>query len=181
MTVSPSTQGTPHSQATLDAEYLPGTSPSATGSPAATPRKPIVLRPGLLRQILGFLLVGGICTAVSLAIFALLRPSMGTQWANLVALILTSVLNTELNRRHSWAISGKEGWWRDHRRGLWVMLLALALTSSSLWFLHLFDPDPSVFEDIATITVANVLAAVTRFLLLRYWIFRRVRTDTAED
>ncbi|NYE94704.1 putative flippase GtrA [Psychromicrobium silvestre] len=145
--------------------------------PAALQRTPAN---GLWRQIGSFLVVGAICTVASLAIFAALRPFAGTQWANLVALVLTSILNTELNRRHSWGIQDRKHWWTDHRRGLWVMLLALALTSSSLWLLHAITPDPSVFEDVVTITIANVLAAATRFLLLRYWIFRRVRQQESE-
>ncbi|WP_394940778.1 GtrA family protein [Psychromicrobium sp. YIM B11713] len=141
----------------------------------STPRSPRRAA-GLWQQIGGFLVVGAICTAASLGIFAGLRPVTGTQWANLIALVLTSILNTELNRRLSWSIQDRQHWFQDHRRGLWVMLLALALTSSSLWLLHAFNPNPTVMEDVLTITAANVLAAVSRFLLLRYWIFRRVRT-----
>ncbi|WP_052663663.1 GtrA family protein [Psychromicrobium lacuslunae] len=151
------------------ADTVPATKPpqaAAESAPAA----------GLWRQIGGFLFVGAICTAASLAIFAGLRPFTGSQWANLIALVLTSILNTELNRRHSWAIKERQHWFRDHRRGLWVMLLALLLTSSSLWLLHAINPNPTVFEDVLTITAANVLAALSRFLLLRYWIFRRVRS-----
>lgn len=127
----------------------------------------------LVRQIGGFLVVGAICTAASLALYASLRPSVGVQWANAISLIVTSLLNTELNRRLSWNIQSRRMWVRDHLKGLLVMLLALALTSSSLWLLHAIVRQPSLAVEVITITAANVLAALTRFLLLRHWIFRR--------
>jgi len=130
---------------------------------------------GIRAQVAGFLAVGVVCTVASVAIFAVLRPLTGVQWANLISLVLTSILNTELNRRHSFGIHGRRYWLRDHRRGLWVMLLALGLTSGSLRLLHTLLPEASVLDELLTITAANVLAAVTRFLLLRYWIFRRIR------
>jgi putative flippase GtrA len=139
-------------------------------------------RPGaVLQQVLGFLAVGVVCTVASVAIYTLLRPVTGVQPANSISLILTSVLNTELNRRHSFGIRERRNWVRDHRRGLWVMLLALGLTSGSLWLLHAIAPEPSVAQELVTITVANVLAALTRFLLLRYWIFRRVHTAASAE
>ncbi len=134
-------------------------------------------RTGIRRQVRGFLVVGAICTIASVAIFALLRPVVGVQWANLVSLVLTSILNTHLNRRHSFGITERDRWIGDQRRGLWVMLLALGLTSGSLWLLHTVAPGASVLDELLVITAANVLAAVTRFLLLRYWIFRRLRNS----
>lgn len=131
--------------------------------------------PALRKQIRGFAIVAVICTGISMTIFASLRPAMGTQWANVASLVLCSVLNTELNRRMSFGVSGRQLWWRDQRRGLWVMLLALCMTSGSLWVLHQVAPGASVVTELAVIVLGNVASAVTRFLLLRYWIFRRVR------
>ncbi len=131
--------------------------------------------PVLAGQLRGFAFVAVICTVISMAIFASLRPAVGTQWANVVSLVLCSVLNTELNRRISFGVTDRHLWWRDQRRGLWVMLLALAMTSGSLWLLHQASPEASVPLELAVIVLGNVASAVTRFLLLRYWIFRRVR------
>lgn len=132
-------------------------------------------KPALARQLRGFALVAVICTVISMTIFAALRPSLGTQWANVVSLVLCSVLNTELNRRMSFGAGGRHLWWQDQRRGLWVMVLALVMTSGSLWVLHEASPNASIVLELAVIVLGNVASAVTRFLLLRYWIFRRVR------
>lgn len=132
--------------------------------------------PVLSQQLRGFAVVAVVCTIISMTIFASLRPIVGTQWANVISLILCSVLNTELNRRMSFGVSGRHLWWRDQRRGLWVMVLALAMTSGSLWLLHQINPAASIAVELSVIVLGNVASAVTRFVLLRYWIFRRVRT-----
>lgn len=132
-------------------------------------------KPVLLAQLRGFAVVAIICTVISMTIFASLRPMTGTQWANVISLVLCSILNTELNRRISFGLNGRHLWWRDQRLGLWVMLLALAMTSGSLWVLHQISPNASIVVELAVIVLGNVASAVTRFLLLRYWIFRRVR------
>lgn len=133
----------------------------------------------LRHQVRSFMVVAVICTATSVAIFAGLRPLVGVQWANGISLVLCSFLNTGLNRRLSFGISGPQDWFKDQRRGLWVMLLALGLSSGSLWLLHELAPNASITTELLVITAANVVAAVTRFLLLRYWIFRRVRRALA--
>lgn len=132
-------------------------------------------------QLRGFAIVAVICTVISMTIFAGLRPLTGTQWANVISLVLSSILNTELNRRMSFGVNGRDLWWQDQRRGLWVMILALAMTSGSLWALHEISPNASIFVELAVIVLANVTSAVTRFLLLRYWIFRRVRHGSPPD
>ncbi|MDJ0313141.1 GtrA family protein [Arthrobacter sp. H35-D1] len=149
---------------------------SAAGhGPLALPARWLGRHPVLASQLRGFAVVAVICTVISMAIFASLRPLTGTQWANAISLILCSVLNTELNRRMSFGIRGRHLWWRDQRRGLWVMLLALAMTSGSLVLLHQVLPDASITLELLVIVLGNVASAVTRFLLLRYWIFRRLR------
>lgn len=137
--------------------------------------------PVLLAQLRGFAIVAVICTVVSVLIFAALRPSIGTQWANAISLVLCSVLNTELNRRISFGVKGRHLWWRDQRRGLWIMLLALCMTSGSLALLEWVAPHASIMAELVVITFGNIASAVTRFVLMRYWIFRRLRKAQKEE
>lgn len=148
---------------------------TGSGLRAAVARR-MARHPALLGQLRGFAVVAVICTVISMALFAGLRPWVGTQWANAVSLVLCSFLNTTLNRRLSFGISNRSLWWRDQRRGLGVMVLALALTSGSLWLLHLLNPGPPVALELAVIVLGNMASALSRFVLLRYWIFRRVHT-----
>ena len=74
-------------------------SPAPAAVPLPSRRHRGVLRYPLVRQLLRFTAVGILCTATSLALYAFLRPYVGSQPANATALILTSLMNTALNRR----------------------------------------------------------------------------------
>src|SRR5680860_1809204 len=84
-----------------------------TRSPPATRHYRGIFRFPVMRQLLRFTGVGIICTATSLALYALLRPWLGPQLANAAALVLTSFMNTALNRRLTFKISGQR---RVHER-----------------------------------------------------------------
>lgn len=134
-----------------------------------------VLRFPVVRQLIRFSGVGVICTAASLGIYALLRPWLGAQLANAVALILTSLLNTALNRRLTFKIAGQQRRTRDHLNGLVVIDVALVITGSSLGVLHWFNPAATVRDELVATTLSGFLATAVRFSMLRHWIFRRAR------
>ncbi|MEE9096837.1 GtrA family protein [Pseudarthrobacter phenanthrenivorans] len=134
-----------------------------------------VLRFPVIRQLIRFSGVGVVCTAASLGIYALLRPWLGAQLANAVALILTSLLNTALNRRLTFKIAGHQRRTRDHLNGLVVIGVALVITGSSLGVLHWFNPGATVGDELVATTLSGFLATAVRFSMLRHWIFRRAR------
>lgn len=129
----------------------------------------------VVRQLVRFTGVGIICTATSLALYALLRPWLGPQLANAVALILTSLMNTALNRRLTFRIAGQGRMARDHLNGVIVIAVALAITGGSLGVLHWVNPEATVADELWTTTLSGFLATAVRFTMLRHWIFRRAR------
>jgi len=162
---------------TAAAEPVPGSAAVAvateTGAAATERRTTAASR--LWGQIGRFTVVGVLCTAASIGLYALLRPSVGPQWANALALVSTSILNTALNRAATFRIQGGQGAARDHARGLLVMGIAWVITASSLALLHWVQPQATVTEELWTTTLAGFLATVVRFTLFRQWIFRRAR------
>ena len=142
--------------------------------PAALRRRGILRFP-VVRQLLRFSGVGIICTGASLALYALLRPWIGPQPANAVALVLTSLLNTALNRRLTFKISGTQRRASDHLNGLVVIVVALLITGGSLGVLHWINPEATVRDELLTTTLSGFVATAVRFTLLRHWIFRRAR------
>ncbi|WP_426996177.1 GtrA family protein [Pseudarthrobacter sp. N5] len=134
-----------------------------------------LLRFPVLRQLIRFTGVGIICTATSLALYAVMRPWLGPQLANAAALIITSVMNTALNRRLTFKISDQRSMARDHLNGLFVILVALLITGGSLGILHWLRPEATVADELWTTTLSGFLATAVRFTLLRHWIFRRAR------
>lgn len=141
----------------------------------ATLRRRGIFRYPVVRQLVRFTGVGVICTAASLALYALLRPWIGPQPANAVALVLTSLLNTALNRRLTFKISGGQRRIRDHLNGVVVILVALVITGGSLGVLHWINPGATVADELLTTTLSGFLATAVRFTMLRHWIFRRAR------
>lgn len=161
----------------MDSSAAPRTEPRQTSlsRPLTSKRRKGILRYPVVRQLIRFTGVGIICTGTSLALYALFRTWMGPQLANAAALIITSLMNTALNRRLTFKITGNRKRTRDHLNGLIVIAVALVITGGSLGVLHAFRPDATLTEDLWTTTLSGFFATAVRFTMLRHWIFRRAR------
>ena len=159
----------------MDAQLEQPSPAPAVVLPPARRRHSGILRYPLVRQLIRFTGVGIVCTITSLALYAFLRPWIGAQPANAAALVLTSLMNTALNRRLTFKITERKRMKRDHLNGLIVILVALLLTGGSLGVLHWLNPDATVADELWTTTLSGFVATAVRFTLLRHWIFRRAR------
>jgi putative flippase GtrA len=137
--------------------------------------------PGLVGQLVRFAVVGILSTLAYLAIFVLLRGTVGAQTANLAALLITAVANTAANRRLTFGIRGGVGVLRAHAQGLVVFGLGLALTSGALTVLQAVAAPPSRTAELALLVLANAAATLLRFLLFRGWVFRPGTPATPVD
>ncbi|HEY2791987.1 MAG TPA: bifunctional glycosyltransferase family 2/GtrA family protein [Micromonosporaceae bacterium] len=122
---------------------------------------------GLGRQLRRFVLVGMASTIAYLLLFALFRTGMSPQVANVVALLLTAIANTAVNRRVTFGIRGSEDAIRHQVQGLGIFALGLVLTSGALALLGWADPGASRLAEVAVLVVANLAATVLRFVLFR--------------
>ncbi len=134
----------------------------------ATPGVP----PGLTRQLVRFGVVGVFSTLAYLALFVLLHHPLGSQGANVAALLSTTVANTALNRRFTFGVVGRQRRTRQQLQGLIVFGLALVLTSGTLAVAHSLHSAPPPSLELALLVTANAVATLMRFLLLRRWVFR---------
>jgi putative flippase GtrA len=124
----------------------------------------------LVRQALRFGVIGGLSTLAYLVLFVLLRASTGAQAANLIALLVTAVANTAVNRRFTFGVRG-DGALRQQLQGLVVFALGLGLTSGSLALLTATSAHPARAVEVVVLVAANLIATVLRFVLLRRWVF----------
>jgi len=124
----------------------------------------------LLRQAVRFAAIGVLSTLAYVALFTALRDGVGAQCANLLSLLITAIANTAANRRFTFAVRGPNRLARHHGEGLLVFGLALGITSTALAALHRFGITDR-FVELTVLMVANLAATVTRFLLLRGWVF----------
>ena len=135
----------------------------------------------LLRQVVRFGAIGIASTLAYVALFSALRTGIDVQAANFLALLITAVANAAANRRFTFGVRGRGRLVRHHGEGLMVFGLALAMTSSALAGLHTLGVTNYPVE-LAVLMAANLLATVTRFVLLRGWVFhpRRNAARVAE-
>lgn len=139
----------------------------------------------LLRESVGFAVVGAASTLAFLALYVVLRSWIDATWANVVGLLVTTIANTAANRRLTFGVRGRDAVVRHQLQGLFVFGIALALSTGALHLLHAVDPTPIRPVEVSALLVANALSTLLRFLALRTWIFRprgesrpRRRTDS---
>ncbi|GAA2770548.1 hypothetical protein GCM10020219_044270 [Nonomuraea dietziae] len=95
--------------------------------------------------------------------------------ANAVALFVTAVANTAANRRFTFGVKGSAGAIRHQVEGLIAFLVGLALTTGGLALLPSGAPHR---VELVAVIVANGLATLVRFLLLRVWVFNPDRRSS---
>jgi putative flippase GtrA len=142
--------------------------------PAPRPTHPDAVLAGrdgeLLWQLAAFGVIGLASTAAVAVLYALLRSWAPPLVANLAALVVVNLLNTEANRRLTFAgtSAARRG---AHLRGLIVFALYYALTSGALLALQAAVAHPSRWLEVAVLLIASVVGTAARFLLLRSWVF----------
>ncbi|WP_423923373.1 glycosyltransferase [Frigoribacterium sp. 2-23] len=138
-------------------------------------RRPFAVdtRPTFVAQVLRFGVIGLASTAAYALFYLVLQGVLVAQLANFLALLITAVLNTAANRRLTFGVRGRSGAARHHAQGLLVFGLAWLITAGSLVGLHTALPQAGVQVELVVLTVANLVATVLRFVLLRLWVFRR--------
>ena len=135
--------------------------------------RPRILDPrtAMAARLLRFCAVGVLSTAAYALLYLVLRQGMPAQVANLLALLITAVGNTTLNRRITFGVRGVEGRWRHQLRGLVTFGIGWSLTAASLWLLHTAVSAPHQAVEITVLTIANLAATVVRFSLFQTWVF----------
>ena len=125
---------------------------------------------GLGWQLVTFGLIGLASTAATAVLYALFRSWSPPLMANLVALVLVNLVNTEANRRLTFA-GADVSRQRVHLQGLVVFALYYALTSGALLILGILVASPSRWLEVAVLLAASAVGTAGRFLLLRKWVF----------
>lgn len=122
------------------------------------------------RQLVSFVLVGALSTAVSLGLFLALHPVLHPIWANVVALAATAIANAWANRRFTFGHRSRVDRGRHYLAAASMLVTAVAVSSGAL-ALALWAGAGIVAQSL-TLIVAWGLTAVGRFALLRAWVFR---------
>lgn len=118
-------------------------------------------------QAIRFAMVGVASTVLYTALFAAFDTRMNHQVANIVALLVCTVLNTWVNQRFTFDAAGHERGRDAHLQSLTILAVTLAVTSGALALEHHQWPHASTLWDTVTVTVGNAIATVIRFVVFR--------------
>jgi putative flippase GtrA len=136
--------------------------------------------PSSRRRVVRFAAVGVASTGLYLIIYVVTRLALGAQASNLIALLLSAMANTVLNKRLTFEVGGRTSA-RTHVQGLLVFALGAALTSGALSILHALVHDPGRVLEVAVLLAATAVATVVRFFLFSRWIFRHSAAGSGVD
>jgi len=145
----------------------------------ATGRRVEATRSRLRGQLVRFAAIGVMSTLAYAALYWTLRGFLPPVASNTVALVVTAIANTAANRRFTFGVRGAHRLMRDHAGGLVAFAVALMLTSGAIGAFELVKPAPSLAVEIATLTAANAIATIVRFLLLRMLLVH-LRSDNTQ-
>lgn len=135
--------------------------------------------PSFFGQVVRFGAVGVASTGAFALLYFIFQLGMPAQAANFLALLVTAIANTAANRRFTFGVRGRAGAARHQLQGLVVFGLSWLVTSGSLVVLHALRPDSGARAELIVLTLANLVATLLRFVLLRVWVFRAQRRAAA--
>jgi putative flippase GtrA len=123
-------------------------------------------------QVARFAVIGVGSTVLHLGLLAVLTGPLGAQVANLVGLVVSTVVNTAANRAWTFQVRGTEQMARQHLQALVVFAITWVCSSLALELLAVVWPQASTLTTVVVVGAANAVSTVTRFTAMRSWIFR---------
>jgi putative flippase GtrA len=133
-----------------------------------TPRRPR-LRPALV-QLGRYALVGGVGTGLNVVLFLVARTWLSAVPANVVAIVLTTLVTTEANRRFTF--HAEQGYrWRTILQNVGTVVFYAFYGSAVLLLLHAVVEDPTALTESVAVAAASVLGGLARFSVMRLWEF----------
>ncbi len=149
---------------------------SATVAPVVRPveiptpwRARLRLHPTLV--LLGrYLIVGGMGTGLNVVLFLAARAWLSAVPANVVAIVLSTLLTTEANRRFTFH-AGHGYPWRTVLQNLGTMVFYAFYGSAVLLLLDALVASPTALMESAAVAAASMLGGLARFSVMRLWEF----------
>jgi putative flippase GtrA len=135
--------------------------PSTTGRGDA--RRPT----HVLLLLVVFACVGGLFNVLYGGLYVVLREGLDAQWANAVALIVSTIAGTWGHRRLTFGVRSNARTVRHQVLGLALLGFSLAVTAGSLWLLDATVEQPSRVAELLVLAAANLGVGLVRFVAFR--------------
>lgn len=137
-------------------------------------------RRGAVAQAVLFTGVGALTTGVNALLYLLLRNILDTGPANLLSLLLTTLGSTAVHR-HMVFTGLPVRRLRLHLQSAATLAFYCASSTVALALLHFADDDPGSVAEAAAVAAMSVFGGVSRFAVLRLWVFQRNRRERARS
>lgn len=134
----------------------------------------------LLVQMVRFSLVGAAGTLVNAVLYLVLRQWWGALEANLVALVLSTAISTEINRRFTFGADHLTHRWRAHVQNGATIVFYACSSSAVLLLVGALVSGASPVLETAAVSAASAVGGLLRFAVLRYWVFGDDRRDARQ-
>jgi putative flippase GtrA len=123
-----------------------------------------------LGQLSRYAIVGGAGTGLTVGLFVLARPWLDAVPANLVAIVLSTLVTSEANRRFTFgAKSGHR--WRTVLQNVGTVAFYAFYGSAVLMLLGAVVQRPTELMESGAVATAGVLGGLARFAVMRLWEF----------
>ena len=133
-----------------------------------TPRRPR-LHP-MAVQLGRYALVGGVGTGLNVLLFLVARQWLSAVPANVVAIVLSTLVTTEANRRFTFQ-AGNGHRWRTILQNVGTVVFYAFYGSAVLLLLHAVVEGPTALMESVAVAAASVLGGLARFSVMRLWEF----------
>ena len=127
-------------------------------------------RPAITHPVVWYIVAGAVTTGSQELIFLGGRPVIGSVAANIVAIAITTVLNTAFQRRVTFA-GMRTSAFRLHLQSAGTFAFYASYGSLVLMSLQAITTDPSATVEAIALAAASLLGGILRFVVLRWWVF----------
>jgi len=126
---------------------------------------------GLGGQVVRFALVGAVTTVLHLGLFALMltTSTVTAQVANVLSLLMATLVNTTLNRSRTFGVTDPHGATSHQLQALALLGLTWVAGSGALAALAAVWPGAPTLASTLVLGVATVGATAVKFLVMRRW------------
>jgi putative flippase GtrA len=118
-------------------------------------------------QLVVFATVGGVFNVFYGLLYLVLRGGLTAQWANAIALVVSTIAGTWGHRRITFGVRGMARIFPHQALGLGLLVFGLAVTAGSLWLLQASVEEPSRTAEVAVLVAANLGVGLVRFAAFR--------------
>lgn len=129
----------------------------------------------IVRELVVFVVIGVANTALFFLTYNVLRFFVAPFEANAVSVVIGALASFWGNRRFTFRVKGTSDVGRQLLEFAVVFAVTLVVSTSALDVLYRLQPDPSRLAENVALGVGSIFTVIARFLLLRFWVFRKVR------